>query len=230
MSYGIDSDLFGFSDTTKGISLQDVMNPVRTASEATASDSCGDIAATTLYDTTSGQQITLNYKCAKDTVIDFYDTTTSVDFRLGKVINGYVITSIAASTSNSDFATVTLSGQKTATADGEVNKYTPTVTFNGGKCARKFGYSADTVTRLTGGKYTASVDVARAMDSTGEEYQIEVSKGREEGDHEVVGVTGAPGGAADTGWTLKDGTSKSEGNTKYADGSAKVFKNLTKDA
>lgn len=228
MSYGIDSDILGFADTTNRISLQSVNNPVKTASEATAQDSNGDVVATTLYDTSAGHQISLNYKAYKDTVILFYDTTSGTDFRGGKVINGYVITGLAVSTSNTDFTDITFTAQKTAAVDGDVEKYNWSFTVTGGKGAQPVGFSSDTVTRVTGSSVNCSVQVARGMDSTGEELDLQVYNGRIEATNDLVGVTGAPGGSADTGFTLVSGPAKVEGNTAYATGSAVVFKNISK--
>jgi hypothetical protein len=227
MSFGIDSDILGFSDTTNSISLQSVTNPVKEASEAQAMDSNGDVAASTLYDTGAGHSITLNYVLGKDTTVLLYDTTTSVDVRGGKVVNGYVITGVSATTSNTDFAKISLTAQKTNAVDGDVAKYVWGFTVTGGKGAVPYGFSSDTATRVTGSSVTGSLSVARAMDSTGEELCADVSTGRLEASNDLVGVTGAPGGSADTGWTLISGSSKSEGNTAYATGSATVFKNIT---
>lgn len=230
MSYGITSDILGFAAQFPGVALQSVTNPVRSPSEAKAMDSNSDVVAETLYDTTNGQQRTVSYVAGLNEAIDFYtvDTVTTRDYRLGKVINGHVITGIAINTANSDFATIQMTCQKTGTADSNVSKYATGITFNGGKGARKFGFTVDAATRLTGSSVAAGVSVARSMDSTGEELAIDVSEGRIDATHNLVGVTGVPAGTADTGWTLLNGPSVDESNTEYETGTAVVFKNLTK--
>lgn len=228
MSYGITSDILGFAAEFTGVTLQGVTNPVRSPSEAKAMDSNGDVVEETLYDTTNGQQRTLNYTAAVNETIDFYDTLAGRDFRLGKVIGGYVITGKSISTSNTDFAGIQFTVQKTASADSEVSKYNDGLTFNGGKGARKFGFTVDTVTRLTGSSVSAGVSVARTLDSAGEEKAIDVSEGRIDATHNLTGVTGVCGGSADTGWTLLGGPSNDESNTGYETGSAVVFQNIIK--
>ena len=229
MSYGITTDIIGFADTALGISLQGVKNPVRSPSEAKAMDSNGDVVAETVYDTGYGQGITLDYVCAKASEIKFYDTLTVKDFRGGKVVGGYVINGITVTTSNSDFAKVSISAAKTIATDTDVAKYDwgTGANFTGGKGAKKFGFATDTATRLTGSTLTAKVSSARAQDSTGEELCVDVGEGRIDASHTLVGVTGVPGGAADTGWTLLGGPSNDESNTDYESGSAVVFQNIS---
>jgi len=227
MSYGIDSDLLGFADTSLGISLQSVSNPVKTPGEAKAADSNGDVVAETLYDTAYGHQITCNYVCAKASAIDFYDTTTAKDFRGGKVINGYVVTGISVTTANNAHATVSLTAQKTISTDTQIDKYDPSITFTGGKGARSIGFGVDSLSRLTGTSANFGVQVSRSLDSAGAELAVDVYEGRLDATHTLVGVTGAPGGTADTGYTLLSGPSKDESNTEYATGSAVVFKNIS---
>ena len=229
MSFGIDSDILGFADAALGISLQGVESTPKNAQEATAQDSNADVVATTLYDTTYGQPLTHNYVCAKNVEIKFFDTTTSKDFRGGKVINGFVITGASVGTANNQqAATVSFTSQKTISTDSVVAKYDPSITFNGGKGARKFGFTKDTATRLTASGLTFSVEPSRTLDSIGQELALDVGKGRLQSTHTLVGVTGVPGGVADTGWTLLNGPSKSEGNTNYATGTATLFKNISK--
>ena len=230
MSYGITTDILGFAAEFPGVTLQGVTDPVRSPSEAKANDSNGDVVAETLFDTTNGQQRTVSYKATANETIDFYtvDTGTSRDYRLGKVIGGYVITGKSISTTNTDFADIQFTIQKTASLDTAVSKYNTGITFNGGKGARKFGFTKDTATRLTGSSVSAQVGVARSLDSLGQEKAIDVSEGRIDATHNLTGVTGVCGGAADTGWTLLGGPSNDETNTGYETGSAVVFKNIIK--
>ena len=81
MSFSADTDYWGFADTN--IKLQSSSrNPTR--SEAQCVDSNGDVAASALYDSQTEQSCT--YRSCSDTALVFYDTTSAVDFRVGKVI------------------------------------------------------------------------------------------------------------------------------------------------
>jgi hypothetical protein len=228
--FGIDSDILGFADTDRKISIHGVTNPVREAEEAAAEDSYSDVVALTQFDTASGHQATVNYVLAKDTVVSFYDTAAARDFRLGKVINGWCIISINGATSNKSASTVSFGVIKTNAVDSEVSKYQPGFTLNGGRKARGIGAQPDSVSRLTGSSVSATVQQDRTPDSEGNELALDVFGGRVEATHNLVGVTGDPGASTETGWTQGNGPSDDEGNTKYADGTFVVFKHLARDS
>jgi hypothetical protein len=234
MSYGMDSDILGFSDTATGISLQSVSDPTMEASEAQAEDSNGDVVAETLYDTDAGHSVSCEYKCYKNLLLSTSDTSggtaTGLSLIVGTVVNGYVITGFDISTGNKEFPGITVNAQKTNASDSDVAKYTVDQTFYGRKQAQAFGFAVDTNSRLIGSTLTVSGDIGdRVLDSTGSELALDLNTGRMEGSHDIQGVTGAPGGAADTGWSLLNGPSEDESNTEYASGSATVFQNLTQD-
>lgn len=222
MSYGISADPWSLADGT-GVSTQSVTKSGLNASEAEATDSCGDVIATTLYDTTDGNTQSVTYKVAST------DSGTAAIPPLGTVVAGYVITGVNVSTSNGDYGTVEVSGQKTSTADSAIAKYAHGLTFANaaGKCAQGNGITPDASSRLVSSSASASVDIARAQDSTGEELALDVFKGRVEVSAELIGVTGAAGGTADTGYTIVTGAGVNETNTDYATGSITAFKNIT---
>ena len=225
-AFGADTDYWGFADT--GNKLQgSTKNP--TKEEAQCEDSNGDIAASTMYDTKA--DISCTYKRCKDTAFILYDTTSSIDFRLGTVIGGYVITSIAVDTNNKERPGIVISGVICATNDSLVQKYDPTdLEIAGTRKATAIGFTVDSSTNLLSSSVTGTVQTAIVLDSQGAQACVDVYGGRIEGTNELVGCTGQPGGAIDTGWTLSGGPSEDEGNTQYVGGSASVFKNLAKMA
>ena len=223
MSYGADTDFFGFGDTN--VKLQgSTLSPSR--SEAQAVDSNGDVAASTMYDSVSEK--TSRYRSVSDTALVFYDTTAGVDFRLGKVINAIVITSIEVGTSNTERPEITISGRNAgSTSDANVRKFDPSdLAIAGTRKATPIGVTKDTVTRVTGSRGTAQVDISPVLDSVEVLADIDVHGGRVEASNDLVGVTGDPDAAVDTGWTKSAGVSEEKGNTEYGTGSITVFKNL----
>lgn len=221
MSYGIDSDIFGLGQPVQSVSKSGP-NP----SEAQAQDENGDVAASTIYDTSAGDAVSVTYAGS------IGDTAGAIDLsgiKGGKVINGYVVTGMGVTTSNTDYPQIVISGQKTSTVDGDIAKYTHGITLNAGKGAQAFGATAGGTSRLTGSSASFAVQVARVMDSTGEEAAIDVYGGRVDATNTLVGVTGAPSATADTGFTLLGGPSEEESNTGYATGTVNLFKNITAD-
>ena len=226
MSYGADTDLWGRADTMWELQSSSE-SPGK--SEAQCVDSNGDIEASTLYDTVT--EISCSYKMKINGSAIFYDTATSVDFRLGKVINSYVITGITMGTNNTDFTDLTISGRSCPSADSVVSKYQPTDSLVTIARKAQFIGVSDTsgVTRCTGSSYTASVSVATCMDSVGTTAALDVYGGREEATNSLVGCTGDPIVVADTGWTLSSGPSNAKENTAYGTGDVTVFKNIARD-
>jgi len=223
MSFGADTDFWGFADTN--IELQgSTESPSR--SEANAADSNGDIAASTMYDSVS--EFSTRYKSVSDTALVFYDTASAIDFRIGKVIGAKVITSIEVSTQNTERPDITISGRNAGSvADTSIRKFDPSdLAIAGTRKATPIGASADTATKVTGARGTASADLSAVLDSVGVLSDLDVHGGRVEASTDLVGVSGDPGASADTGWTMSAGPSEEKGNTEYGTGSITVFKNL----
>ena len=223
MGFGADTDIFAFADTN--VELQgSTQSPSR--SEAQAVDSDGDIAASTMYDSVT--EYVARYKSVSDTALVFYDTTAGVDVRLGKVINSIVITSIEVSTSNTERPDVTISGRNAGSVtDSNVRKFDPSdLAIAGTRKATPIGASADTGSKVTGARGSASAEIAAVLDSVGVLADIDVHGGRVEASVDLVGVTADPAASADTGWTMSAGPSEEKGNTEYGTGSITVFKNL----
>ena len=225
MSFGVDTDPWGFADTHRKI--QSATPNDSSATEAQCEDSNGDVNESTMHDTQNS--ITATYKSCHDTAFVFYDTTAGIDFRLGKVINGKVITGIEVTTSNKERPSCTISGESTVSADTAVAKYDPSdLEISGERKATKIGATVDTNSKLTGSSASASVSVTKELDSDGNEGCKDVYGGRVEATNDFMGCGGAPGASADTGWTKNAGPSKVQENTSYESGSIVVFKNLTK--
>jgi len=227
MSFGVDTDIWGFGDTAAGgsVKIQAVTPADSSATEAQCEDSKGDVSESTMHDTTSS--VSASYASCSDTAFVFYDTTAGIDFRLGKVIGGHVITGIEVTTSNKERPKCTISGESTNSADSDVAKYDPSdLEIAGTRKATAIGATVDTNSKLTGSSATASVSVSKELDSDGNEACKDVYGGRVEASNDFVGCGGAPGADADTGWTKSAGPSESQENTSYATGSISVFKNL----
>jgi len=221
MSFGADTDYWGFADTN--IKLQS-SSKTPSKSEAQCVDSNGDVSASTLYDTYD--EFSCVYRSCGDTALVFYDTASAVDFRLGKVISNKVITSISVSTDNTSRPEITIAGRDCATADGAVRYFAPTdLEIAGARTATPIGASADTVSKVTGSNATASANVAVTLDSNGAESCLDLHGGRVEATVDVVGCTGDAGVSADTGWSDM-GAGLNKENTAYSTGSISVFKNL----
>ena len=227
MSHGVDTDPWGFADTH--VKIQSATPNDSSATESQCEDSNGDVSESTMHDTQNS--ITATYKSCHDTELVFYDTTSGIDFRPGKVISGKVITGIEVATSNKERPTITISGESTQSLDTAVSKYDPSdLEISGERKATKIGATVDTNSKLTGSSGSISVSVTKVQDSNGNEVCKDVYGGRVEATNDFMGCGGAPGASEDTGWTKSAGPSKNQENTSYESGSIVVFKNLSKMA
>lgn len=224
MSFGADSDYWSFADTNNKL-ISSSSTPNKT--EGQAQDSNGDVAASTLHDSVS--DISVQYEHCHDTALVLYDTTSAVDFRVGKVIGGYVITSLEVASENTARPKLTINGQSTSETDGDVQKYDPTdLEIAGTRKATAVGATVAANNKLLSSTTTLSATVAKGLDSDGNECWLDVHAGRIEAVNNFVGVSVAPSATADTNWTLSGGPSNEQENTAYATGSVTVFKNMTK--
>lgn len=233
VGFGADTDFAGFSDTTNNANhAQYALTSSSTspsATEAQATDSHGDVAASTQHDTITTR--VSNYIKLTDAVMVFYDAGTSVDFRPGKVRSSFVIQSIAIGTSPDGRPTVSITEESCPTANALVRKIpADLLEVSGARKATKLGFSTDTVTKLNSMSATLSCDLVRDRDSQGNTAVVDVKGGRVEASHDIVGVTGLASGAADTGWTLQVGIGGTNDNAGYNTRSATVFQNLASTA
>jgi len=222
MSFSADTDYWGFAaaDTAGNIKLQSSSrNPTRT--EAQCIDSNGDVAASTLYDSQTEQSCV--YRTCADADLSF------TGFPGGKVIDGYVITGIDVSTSNTERPEITISGRSTNAVDSAVSKYAATdLAIAGSRKATAIGVTIDTGSKLTGSSASLSVNVASVLDSDGIEACADVYGGRVEATNDYVGCTADPSATVAATWTILTGGSEDQENTAYATGSATAFKNIAK--
>ena len=225
MSFGASGDLWGLADTNVALISTSIGEG---HAEAQALDEYGDVDAVTLYDSLTTRSAT--YRATSDTPFVLYDTTSAVDYRMGAVKNSYVITGIDITTSNVNRPEITISGQTCASADGDVEKYSVNdLEISGARTATALGFTADSATNILGVSISASVNIARELDSAGAESTTDVYGGRIETTTDMVGVTAGVSGTADTNWTLTTGPSNESTNTEYETGTATVFKTISKD-
>ena len=231
MSFGADTDIVGLAaDTTAGGWKVIGSTKAITKEEAQAEDSNGDIAESTMYNTLGDRTVT--YLRTGNGAISLQDTGLTVDYRLGKVLNGFVIKSLALETSNKERPKLTIGLEPCSIADSLVRKF-PVTALNlaaGTRKAHKLGFTVAANNKLLSSSITAEVQVARELDETGSTAVVDVHAGRVNVTGNFVGVTAAPGATADTGWTLNAGPSEDKSNTAYATGSISVFKNLAPSA
>jgi hypothetical protein len=218
MSHGADTDYWAFADTNvKLISSNKTGGP----QEAQGVDSENDVAESTLYDTI------YNYECryeAKPGALSF------ASHKAGKVISSKVVTGGGVQTRPDGWPLITLRGETCPSADSVVMKYDMAdMAITAARKAIKIGATVDANSKLTGSNVEFSVQVHRLRDSNGISQALDVSKGRVTATNDFVGVSGAPGAAADTGWEVESGPTKSEVNTEYGTGQIVVFKNVAHD-
>lgn len=230
MSFGIDTDVLGLTahgTHGTGWKLQGPFSHDPSPSEATAEDSNGDVAAATMYDTANITR-SATYVRVKDSTIALYDTTTAIDFRVGAVKSGYVITGLSLATSNTERPKLTITTQKTAETDGNVNKYNVTeLHVSGSRKATAKGFTVAANNKLNSSTLAVTGQVARELDSQGAEVTADVYGAQFEGQGDFVGVSADPSATADTGYRVVAGPSYSKENTGYATGSITVRKSLT---
>jgi len=224
--FGATIDHWSFADTN--IHLVSSSNPV-SGSNAQSEDSTGDVLCETVYDTGTAPSST--YRVCKGGTAVFYDT--AVDFRLGTVISGKVITSIAANRNNKSELEITISGENMVGDTASLSTYTPvfpTGYLAGGKNAIEAGI-VSSAGRCISSSVTNSVQVAKGLDSLGNQACKEIYAGRAEATNELQSCDTAPAWVADTtnGWALLPNKSPSEDNTSYNSASGGAFQNILAD-
>ena len=230
--FGATTDPWSFVET--GINLVSTSPSPRTGSAAQAGDSRGDVLDETIYDTGTTDEAT--YEVCPGKTVEFYDTSDTAheyDFRLGKVIDSKVITSIAVNRSSTEIMQVVIGGENCPSADSAVAKFIPvfpTGFLAGGKNAVAAGISV-TAGRVITSSVTNSAQVSKGLDSGGAQACKDIYAGRAESTNELVSSDTAPAATADTanGWALTPGQTSGESNTGYPTASIGSFQNLTRD-
>ena len=231
--FGVATDPWAFADTY--INLISSTPGAKTGSAAQCPDSNGDVIDETEYDT--GATHEAEYEVLPGGSASFKDT--SVDFRLGKVISSKVITGIVVSRNNTGGRlNVKISGENCPQADSAVAKFTPvfadtTATaayLTGGLNALVMGIVVS-AGRVVASTVTASVQVAKGLDSGGAQVFKGVYNGRMEASNDLVSSDTAPAAAADTtnSWVLTASNSKGETNTGYPTATISAYRNMTRD-
>lgn len=226
MSYGADTDFWGFADTYTHLQGS-TKTPNKT--EASSEDSYGTFDTLSGHDTTS--EVSVRYSvCGAGNMKKLYDTATSLDFRLGKVIGGHIITGASWGTDNKNRPTIEISGQSTSLSDTAVkSKFDPAVTLLKSRKAQAVGVTLDTGTKVVSSSVRASVSVAKSLDSKGEEACIDVYGGVIEATNNLVSPAGRPAATVVAGWLITSGVSDEQENTGYGSGSVTVKKPLVRD-
>jgi hypothetical protein len=226
MSYGADTDYWGFADTYTHLQGS-TKSPGMT--EANCEDSFGTLDTISAHDTTS--EVSVRYSvCGAGNMKKLYDTASGVDFRLGKVIGGYVITGAAWGTDNKARPTLEISGQSTSVSDTAVKtKFDPALTLLKSRKAQAIGVTLDTGTKVVSSSARASVSVAKSLDSNGEEACLDVYGGVLEATNNLVSPASRPGATVVAGWVITAGVSDEQENTGYGSGSVTVKKPLVRD-
>jgi hypothetical protein len=228
--FGAKTDPWGFADTKVNLTGYSASGQ---GSSAQCQDSLGNIVEETTYDT--GQEVSATYSvCAGHSAVLFdSDTAAPVDFRLGKVISGNVITSIEVARSNTSNIEITISGENTSEADSDMAKFTPAFPSGylaGGKGAIAAGIVIS-AGKVISSSVSASCSVAKSLDSDGAQACKAIYAGRLESNNELMSCDTIPAAVADTanGWTLNSAPSLAESNTAYPTGTFGAYANLDQD-
>jgi hypothetical protein len=229
MSFGADTDIVGLSTDTDapGWKLQSCTKAVN-REVADAEDSHGDYAESKTHSVVTERQVT--YVRTSDAAILLYDTATGVDYRLGKVVNGYVIRSWQLDTSKEKprlVGTVEVCGL----ADSQVGKFPVTDLHlaSAASKAHKLGFTVAAGNKLLSSSITAEAQLSREWDEdSSDTVWLGIKAGRVTVTGNFVGVTAAASATADTGWQLQGGPSDDRDRAAYGTGSIQVFKNLAR--
>ena len=226
-AFGASTDHWAYAET--GINLISSSNST-SGSNATAEDSNGNVVCETVFDTGATYQSV--YEVCKGKTVKFYDTATSTDFRIGKVISGKVITGISVARNNKNRLNITIDGENCPSADSLVSKFTPI--FPSGYLAGGKGAVAAGITVTAGKCISSSINVTaqvvKGLDSQGDQVCKEVYAGREEGGNELMTCDTAAAATVDTGWTLAPSGGLQESSGGYPTKTVDVFRNLAQDA
>ncbi len=229
--FGAVTDPWGFAET--GINLLS-SGSSQQGSNAQCPDSLGNVIEETVYDTGSAPTATYLVCAGKTaTFYDSSDTSSIIDFRLGKVISNNAITGIVATRSNTDELQLTISGENSPLGDTALAKFTPVFPSGylaGGKAALEAGI-VSSAGRVISSSVTGSLSVSKGLDSQGAQACKSTYAGRMEANNEFMSCDTLPAAVADTanGWALNPSTGAAEINTGYPTATFDAFQNLAQD-
>ena len=226
--FGAVTDPWSFTET--GINLLS-SGLAQQGSNAQSVDSRGNVDEETVYDI--GGAPTATYGVCAGITPTLYDTATSKDFRLGKVISNNVITNIVVTRSNTAQLQITISGENSPLVDSLVAKFIPVLPSGylvGGKGSKDAGI-VKSAGKVISSSVTGSVSVSKGMDSQGDQVCKAVYAGRMEANNEMMSCDTYPAAVADTvnGWALNPSTGTAQVNTGYPTATYDAFQNLAQD-
>jgi len=228
MSFGSTTDHFTLENTDWELQSS---SKTPEASSAQALNEFGDVDAQTEYEETE------TVECVYKLVSNGTDGSVSlpVNFKGGYKSGDYIITGGSVNTSNTERPTLTVTGEKYFGAETTVLRVYDFATAIGPllalKVATAIGFVLGVDTALNGSSVSASIEVARTLDSEGAIAVTDTYNGRLEASGELVSSSAAPSATADTSsWTLAKDNDVSQENTGYGSGTVNVYQNLTADA
>ena len=225
MSFGVQNDWFGLSDTNYR-TISSGKEPF--ATNAQALDSNGDVSCETVFDTGYVYRQTL--RLATGTTVNL-DTICKVGDLLTGDTSELIVTNLTVSTSNTERPTLEVTGEKYYGDSADVNTYSSSLSITLNKTAQALGMSADTGSALTACRATISSQIAKAQDSAGQTVAMDVYQGRIECQGELTSCASTPGASADTsnGYAEMQPVSLSEDNTGYETATYSTYQNLSPD-
>lgn len=216
-------DNFGLADTNWKAQNSSI-DP--NAAEGQAPDEKGDILCSTIHGATTTKSTT--YLWCGGATLTFPASLTG----LGILISTDVVTGIQIETSNTEKPKLTVTGMVwVGEVGGPAQKYTITFpTLAGTKTAQALGFTAAEGTKITSSTWSASAQVAQALDEGGDVAALDLYQGRIEASGNLISCTGTPSATAAASYTLSKGVASASTNTGYATATVSVFKNLAADA
>lgn len=226
MSFGADSDIWGLGSDSAAPGWKLQASSKSPANEvADAEDSEGTIVESQIHSSVTSP--TRTYVRTLDATIKLYDTATGVDYRVGKVIGGFVIRSLQLDTSK-ERPRLVIGGESCSIADSLVAKIPVTdLHIAGTRKAHKCGFTVAAGNKLLSSSITVEAQTSREWDSqSANTVAMDVMGGRVTATGNFVGVTAAPSATADAGWQVQAPSGDERDRAAYATGSITVFKNL----
>jgi hypothetical protein len=235
--FGALTDHFGVLAMTAGAgTLDDILVLVDSSkdpasdSEADATDENNDPAATTYYGAGDIEEASSTF----DVIKGDFDTALIL---LGEIDTGKCIESVAATTSNTAWPRIVVSGKlgcETMVAPtGKLNTFTnKSVTIANRKQAQPLGFTVGNGCKLTGSSMTSTIELAQTEDGLGEPAAHAVSGGKVVVTGEFVRVTAAPSWTVTSpgiGLTQTKAPGLAEGQAAYHTASAEARGTIVRD-
>jgi len=194
-----------------------------------AQDENGDITASAFHGNTAGdlKEVSCTYALKSGSL----NLNT---LYLGELETGLVATSLEASTSNTEWPQITISGTKgvedVCNPDSAGTRFQlPNITLQGCKRAQIMGFTVGDNCKLTGSSLSASIELAQQEDGEGEPVAHGVSGGTYEVSADFVGITASPSWTVTlAGLTETQTPGSAEGQAAWHTGSGTAAGTLTR--